>query len=128
MHPSAVNPRLLILGTAALVGAVWLFIKKEDLQHNLPSAEIARNTDAQAMSEPADQIENRKTEQLLAEVREELIEAQRAKDAAELTIKQAREQLAMEKEALESGPSKNSRGLVESAKPRHSRRLRRRRS
>jgi hypothetical protein len=104
MHPAGVNPRLLIVSTAALIGVAWLYIEKEDLQPNLYSAETARGTDAQATatSERADQSQNIKTEQLLADVREELIEAQRARDAAELTLKQAREQLATEKEAIDT--------------------------
>ena len=114
--------KLLVLGTAALVGAAWLYLKKEDLQHNLNSAEIARSTDAQAMSEPADRVEDNKTEQLIAEVGEALVEAQRPRDAAELTLKQAREQLAMEKEDIDTGLRKKKPTRAESTRRRHSRR------
>ena len=121
MHPPVAKLRLLILGTAALVGAAWLSIKTEVLQHNLNSAEAAR-TDTQATSEPADRVEDTKTEQLIAEVGEALVEAQRAKDAAELTLKQAREQLAMEKEDIDTGLRKKKPTRAESTRRRHSRR------
>ena len=132
MHPPVAKPRLLILGTAALVGAACLYIKKVDLQHNLNSVEIARSTDAQATSEPADRVEDTKTEHLIAQVGEALVEAQRAKDAAELTLKQAREQLAMEKQAreqlamekedIDTGLRKKKPTRAESTRRRHSRR------
>jgi hypothetical protein len=122
VHPPVAKPRLLILGTAALVGAAWLYIKKVDLQHNLNSAEIARSTDAQARSEPADRVEDTKTEHLIAEVGEALVEARRAKEAAELTLKQAREQLAMEKEDIDTGLRKKKPTRAESTRRRHSRR------
>ncbi len=103
MHPSVVNPWLLTLGVTALVGAAYLNIKNAHLKTNLNSVEAARITDTQATSEQADQSENAniETEHLLEKVREELIEAHRAKDAAELTLKQVRDQLAMEKGTID---------------------------
>ena len=74
------------------------------------------------MSEPADRVEDTKTEQLIAEVGEALVEAQRARDAAELTLKQAREQLAMEKEDIDTGLRKKKPTRTESTRRRHSRR------
>ena len=94
MHPSVVNLWLLTLGAAALVGGACLNIKNEHLKHNLDSVDAARITDTQPTSEQADQSENSntETEHLFEKVREELIEAHRAKDAAELTLKQRADQ------------------------------------
>jgi hypothetical protein len=122
MHPPVAKSQLLILGTAALVGAAWFYIKKEDLQHTLNFGETARSTDAQATSEPADRVKDTTTEQLIAEVGAALAEAQRARDAAELTLKQAREQLVMEKEDIDTGPRKKKPTRTESTRRRHSRR------
>jgi hypothetical protein len=127
MHPSVVNPRILILSAAALVGVAGLCIKKEELQPIRYSAETARRPNAQlkAMSGGADQSQHTDTEQLLAEVREQLIRAQRAKDAAEVTLDQARKQLAMEKEAIDDsliGLKQNKPMRAKSNRRRHSRR------
>jgi len=125
MHPSVINPWILILGTAALVGSAWPYIKNEYLQHNLNSAETARITDTPATSKPAEQSEsaNANTEQLLADVRKALVEAQRAKDAAELTLKQVRDQLATENEAIDTiGVRKKRLKRAEGTTRRHSRR------
>ncbi len=125
MHLSVINPWLLTLGAAALVGAACLNIKNEHLKHNLDSIEAARITDTQATSERADQSDtsNTETEHLLEKVREELIEAHRAKDAAELTLKQLRDQLAMEKGTIDTiGERKKKPARAESTRRRHSRR------
>ncbi len=124
MHPSVVNPWLLTLGVTALVGAACLNIKNEHPKTNLNSVEAARITDTQATSEQADQTENAniETEHLLEKVREELIEAHRANDAAELTLKQAREQLAMENEDIDTGLKKKKPTRTERTRRRHSRR------
>jgi len=99
MHLSIVNRRLVVLGTTALIGATWICIKREHPQPNRYSVEAALSPAAgvTAWSDGADQSQYAKTDQLLAEVREHLIQAQRAKEAAEVTLEQARKQLALEK-------------------------------
>ena len=124
---SVVNPRLLVLGATALIGAGWLCIKKEDPEPNRYSAETAGSPTARATSKSdgADQSQYTKTDQLLAEVREQLIQAQRAKEAAEVTLEQARKQLALEKVTTDTSlvvlPKKKPK-RAESNRRHHSRR------
>jgi hypothetical protein len=107
MQRPTVNPLLLLLAIAALAGAAWLYIQNQNLRHDLTSAVTARSTiesDARATSERASQTEaaKAKAERLLAEVGDELKEAQRAKEAALLALKQAQDQLVAQKDAIEA--------------------------
>ena len=126
MRLPIVNRRLVVLGTTALIGATWICIKREHPQPNRYSVEAALSPAAgvTAWSDGADQSQYAKTDQLLAEVREHLIQAQRAKEAAEVTLEQARKQLALEKATTDTSlielPKKPKR--VESNRRHHPRR------
>jgi hypothetical protein len=107
MQRPIVDPLLLVLAIVALAGAAWLSIQNKNLRHDLASAVTARNTiesDARATSERESQAEAAKAraERLLAKVGDEPKEAQRAKEAALLALKQAQDQLVTQKDAIEA--------------------------
>ncbi len=102
-----VNPLLLILAIVSLATAAWLYLQKETLRRDLAGEVTARSVIQQEVrlaSERAAQSLSAKTkaERWLVDVGDELKEAQRAKEAALLVLKEAREQLVTQKDAIEA--------------------------
>ncbi len=97
MQRPTVNPLLFILAIASLACAAWFYLQKETLRRDLTGELTARSIIEQEVRlerERAAQSLSAKTkaERLLVDVGDELKEAQRAKEAAVLTLKEAQEQ------------------------------------
>ncbi len=102
MQRPTMNPFVFILAIASLACAAWFYLQEETLRRDLASEVTARSIIEQEVrlaSERAAQSLSAKTkaEQLLVDVGDELKEAQRAKEAAVLALKEAREQLGTQK-------------------------------
>ncbi len=107
MHRPIVDPLPFILVIVALAGAAWLYVQKEYLRHDLAAAAKFRSAieqEARATGARALQAESAKAkaERLLTDVGDELMAAQRAKEAAALALKQVREQLIAQKDTFEA--------------------------
>lgn len=97
MQRPTVNPLLFILAIASLACAAWFYLQKEALRRDLAGEVTARSIIEQEVRlerERAAQSLSAKTkaERLLVDVGDELKKAQRAKEAAVLTLKEAQEQ------------------------------------
>ena len=107
MQRPTVNPLLFILAFASLAGAAWFYLQRETLRRDFAGEVTARSVieqEVQLASERAAQSLSAKTkaERLLVDVGDELKEAQRAKEAALLALKEARKQLVAQKDAIEA--------------------------
>ncbi len=98
MHRPIFNPLLLILAIASLASAAWFYLQNETLRCDLAREITTRSVIEQEIRQEsvrAAQALSAKTkaERLLVDVGDELREAQRAKESALLSLKEATEQL-----------------------------------
>ncbi len=107
MQRTIVDPLLLVLAIVALAGAAWFYLQKETLRHDLAGEVTARSVIEQEIRLASERVAQSlsakaNAERLLVDVGDELKEAQRAKEAALLALKEAREQLVNQKDAIEA--------------------------
>jgi hypothetical protein len=98
MHRPIFNPLLLILAITSLASAAWLYLQNEtlrrDLAREITASSVIEQEIRQESVRTAQALSAKtKAERLLVDLGDELKEAQRAKEAALLSLKEAREQL-----------------------------------